>query len=122
MTPITPSKGYVEAWDVESLTDCSKRYVVSKRKDGRFACSCPAWKFASAPKPDCKHIRALRDDVVVASVVKLVKVFFDGALVAQLTQAQADNFRATLAGTKRPETKNLGTPEFRITRKFRLDE
>jgi len=58
MTSKTPSKGFVEAWGVESLTS-STVYTVSKRADGSYACSCPYWKFHKQPKPTCKHIAAL---------------------------------------------------------------
>lgn len=124
MTPKTPSRGYVEAWEVESLTDSAKVYTVSKRKDGTLACSCPAWKFAHAPKPDCKHIRALRSDLITAPTTlaaKLVTVLFDGAVVARITQAQADRLRAQLPGMQ-PEPATVISSEFRIRRKFRFDE
>ena len=122
MTPITPSRGYIEAWDVESLTECGKTYVVSKRTTGSYACSCPAWKFARAPKPDCKHIRALRSDLTTVAAVRLVKVFFDSALVAEVTQEQAERLRANIFGIKRVQPETVVSSEFRIRRKFRLDE
>ena len=36
-----------------------KKYIVSQRADGNWACSCPGWKFCS-PRRDCKHIRATK--------------------------------------------------------------
>ena len=36
----------------------TKTYVVT-RKEGKWACSCPAWKFHS-PRADCKHIHAIQ--------------------------------------------------------------
>lgn len=35
-------------------------YVVAVADDGHFGCSCPRWKFAKAPKADCKHIIATK--------------------------------------------------------------
>lgn len=49
-------KSWVKKWNVEGSN--GDVYVVSQKDDGTFGCSCPAWKFAKAPKPDCKHIRA----------------------------------------------------------------
>jgi hypothetical protein len=66
MTSKTPSKGYVEAWEVESYTGIDT-YTVSKRADGTYACSCAAWKFARAPKPDCKHIDVVRSGLAVGA-------------------------------------------------------
>lgn len=31
-------------------------YRVALKSDGSWGCTCPRWKFAKAPKPDCKHI------------------------------------------------------------------
>jgi len=59
MTSKTPSKGYVEAWEVESRTEPGTAYTVSKRADGTYACSCPRWKFHQKPKVNCKHILAV---------------------------------------------------------------
>ncbi len=36
----------------------TKIYVVT-RKNGQWACSCPAWKFHT-PRADCKHIHAVQ--------------------------------------------------------------
>lgn len=141
MTPKTPSAGYVEAWDVESLSEPGKTYVVSRRKTGELACSCPAWKFHKAPKPDCKHIRALAGELgaeamrYIPDVVKttpipisrpttttqpLVTVSFDGIVVGILTRAQADQFRANLKKPVQPDVVVSG--DFRIKRKFRLED
>jgi predicted nucleic acid-binding Zn finger protein len=51
-------------WNVNSHSDPSKVYVVSVAKTGRWACSCPAHRFAKngpdGNKPDCKHIRGVK--------------------------------------------------------------
>jgi len=146
MTPKTPSRGYVESWDVESLSDSTKVYTVSRRKDGEtYACSCPAWKFHPAPKPDCKHIKQIRIQLIQESVSSLrfipdtvstrvlpamakptettqplVTVAFDGVVIGVLTRAQADQFRASMKKPAQPDVVVSG--EFRIRRKFRFEE
>jgi hypothetical protein len=37
------------------------KWKVSLKRDGTYACSCPAWKFAKAPKPDCRHIQTIKE-------------------------------------------------------------
>lgn len=54
---------YVRGWDVASTTS-DDVYRVSERKDGSFACNCPAWKFHRAPKPECKHICSVKGQPV----------------------------------------------------------
>ena len=54
---------WVKKWDVEGST--GETYVVALKTDGSFGCSCPGWKFKKAPKPDCKHIRAMKGTVTV---------------------------------------------------------
>src|ERR1035437_5672965 len=46
-------------WKVTSFTT-DKTYTVSVAKTGRWACDCPAHKFARNPKPMCKHIIKVR--------------------------------------------------------------
>lgn len=47
-------------WKVNSLTDPKKIYTVSVAKTGRWACDCPAHRFAKngpdGTKAPCKHI------------------------------------------------------------------
>ncbi len=43
-------------WDFPSSSGNGKMYVVARKDDGSFGCDCPSWKFARAPKQDCKHI------------------------------------------------------------------
>ena len=140
MTSKTPSKGYSEAWLVESRSDITKKYTVSRRPDGTFACDCPAWKFAHAPKPACKHIQGVREildpaatAVTVQAIreaqvrrrerVEMVKVTFDDQYIGRITQDQAEQFKATMraadfvdAVAKPPQT----VGDFTIRRKFRL--
>jgi hypothetical protein len=58
-------------WNVNSHTDPSKVYVVSVAKTGRWACSCPAHRFAKAPKLDCKHIKGVQRVEVVKIAPKI---------------------------------------------------
>jgi len=52
-------KQWAAQWKVNSFrTD--KIYTVSVAKTGRWACDCPAHRFARAPKPACKHILKVR--------------------------------------------------------------
>lgn len=50
----------LKQWEVPSDTDPDKTYTVTNWEDG-WGCDCPKWKFARAPKPDCKHIEAVQD-------------------------------------------------------------
>ncbi len=52
---------WLHRWDVTSFTRPNKPpYVVALKSDGTWGCSCPAWKFAKAPKGDCKHIQKIK--------------------------------------------------------------
>jgi hypothetical protein len=55
---LTKPNPYVRSWDVPTSSDGT--WKVSERVDGTFACSCPKWKFARAPKRECHHIAAVR--------------------------------------------------------------
>lgn len=35
-------------------------YIVGLSDENTWGCSCPRWKFAKAPKAECKHITATR--------------------------------------------------------------
>ena len=37
-----------------------KKYVVSQRTKGNWACSCPGWIYHT-PRRDCKHIRNAKE-------------------------------------------------------------
>lgn len=43
------------------------RYIVAVSEEGRWGCSCPAWRFkradAGGRRPDCKHILAVQENV-----------------------------------------------------------
>jgi len=43
---------------MSSMTS-DRKYILGQKADGTLACDCPAWKFAKAPKPPCKHILKL---------------------------------------------------------------
>lgn len=51
---------WIYRWTAQSRTTAGKQYVVALKRDGTFGCDCPAWKFHKAPKPDCKHILAIK--------------------------------------------------------------
>lgn len=53
-------KQWSAQWVVDSHSDPLKVYKVSVTHDGRWACDCPAHRFAKAPKPNCKHIEKVR--------------------------------------------------------------
>lgn len=52
---------WVERWPVEGTEDT---WIVSRREDGTWGCSCPKWKFQkigeSGYREDCHHIRQVR--------------------------------------------------------------
>lgn len=52
---------WVDKWTVQSETDSSKFYTVSRASDGGFGCSCPAWIFK---KMTCKHIMGVAQTIV----------------------------------------------------------
>ena len=52
------SGGWCNKWDV--VGSKGTPYVVAQKEDGTFGCSCPGWKFKKAPKPDCRHIRSMK--------------------------------------------------------------
>lgn len=51
---------YAQQFQVKSLSSSrhEKFYTVSKRHDGTWACSCPAWTRQS-PRQNCKHILSI---------------------------------------------------------------
>ena len=51
-------KGWIRKWSVPA--SAGGTWTVSLKHDGTYGCSCPAWKFAKAPKPDCHHIDFIR--------------------------------------------------------------
>lgn len=65
------SNDWVQKWDVESSSSNSV-YVVGRRADGTFGCSCPAWKFKKvaegSTRPDCKHITEIKRTKGFASI------------------------------------------------------
>ena len=63
---------WVQQWDVGSHSDPSKKYIVSFKRDGTYACECPAWKFHPAPRVDCKHIQEVRAEATAFSGMRFV--------------------------------------------------
>jgi hypothetical protein len=51
-------KGWIRKWSVPA--SAGGIWTVSLKHDGTYGCSCPVWKFAKAPKPDCHHIEFIR--------------------------------------------------------------
>jgi hypothetical protein len=51
-------KGWIRKWSVPA--SAGGTWIVSLKHDGTYGCSCPAWKFAKAPKPDCDHIEFIK--------------------------------------------------------------
>lgn len=52
---------WVDKWTVQSESDSSKYYTVSRAEDGSFGCSCPSWIFH---KRTCKHIQGVAQTIV----------------------------------------------------------
>jgi len=90
MTSKRPSSGYVEAWEIESLTEPGTAYTVSKRAEGTYACSCPRWKFHPKPKPDCKHIAALLREIDGTAPAQMADI------AAELNRALPKNIRVSV--------------------------
>jgi len=49
---------WLERWQVPGSN--GNTWTVARKKDGSYGCSCPAWKFARAPKADCHHILGVK--------------------------------------------------------------
>lgn len=52
---------YVNSWIVEGtsvdkVSGERKKYKVSVRQNGNWACDCPTWKWQKGVKNDCQHI------------------------------------------------------------------
>lgn len=62
---------WIAQWKVKSSTG-SGLYTVSLGRDGKYACSCPAWT-RNMPRKDCKHITDVRENVIAKDWLKPVK-------------------------------------------------
>jgi len=51
---------WIEFWEVQSHSDPTKAYIVARKADGTWGCSCPHWT-GHFPRPTCKHIREVLD-------------------------------------------------------------
>ena len=78
------SNVWPDRWEMQSTTDPDVTYILARKKDGTFGCSCPRWKFHKAPKIACKHLIALLE--LLNSVLQRSRVFLDGDY--QLTALQ----------------------------------
>jgi len=74
MVKLASTTTWVNRWEVQSLSTDSS-YVVAQKSDGSWGCSCPRWRFSKANgdghRPDCKHIRAVRDNEPIATDFQL---------------------------------------------------
>jgi len=94
---------WAQQWDVGSHSKSGVTYVVSLKRDGTYACACPAWKFAKAPKPDCGHIREVQSDIAnfapqVMAAVPAVARQFAGISPSLPLGAAASHGAATRTG------------------------
>lgn len=79
------SNVWPDRWEMQSMTDPDVTYILARKRDGTFGCSCPRWKFCKAPKVNCKHLSSLLE--LLNSVLQRNRVFLDGDY--QLTTLQA---------------------------------
>jgi hypothetical protein len=114
------SNVWPDRWEVSSMSDASKTYIVARKSDATMGCSCPAWKFHKAPKQHCKHIFAILESLV--QVIQRTRVFLDGDLLTLNpmgnsfpTQVQVDNImgrsNASMVATVKGE-------QFKVSRVF----
>lgn len=73
MVNLEPKGIYVARWEVESHSS-ERKYIVSMKNDGTWACDCPFWKFHKAPKPICKHIEGVQREEPRATAEKVAEV------------------------------------------------
>jgi predicted nucleic acid-binding Zn finger protein len=59
---------WVDRWFVGSHSS-DREYTVARADDGKWGCSCPAWKFQRHKSSDglCKHIREVQETVLEKS-------------------------------------------------------
>lgn len=97
-------KGWIRRWSVPSSSGGT--WIVSIKHDGTYGCSCPAWKFARTPKPDCHHIAFIRANPsygsqevkkIVLANVREVTPGEDGVLLTPLVPFGDVHFSLTVA-------------------------
>ena len=97
-------KGWIRKCNVPASSGGT--WTVSLKEDGTYDCSCPAWKFAKAPKPDCHHIAFIKTNPcygeqafkqVVFARVREVTVRDDGVLLTPLIPFNDLHFSLTVA-------------------------
>lgn len=55
-----------QTWEVRSMSDRDRLYIVRQNQAGAWSCSCPDFAYRCAPKGEghyCKHIRGVLEDV-----------------------------------------------------------
>lgn len=83
---------WIKKWSVEgSLGDV---YTVGQRADGSYGCDCKGWKFKKAPKPDCKHIRAIKAALDTPAVVSAYDLQKEAEKAVQRTFTRVQPVRA----------------------------
>jgi hypothetical protein len=113
---------WIERWEVQGNTGT---YVVARKVDGSYGCSCPRWKFHKAPKQDCKHILAM----LLLTVPVAAEVMLLGYPVGR--KFRDEDGQAIMDGTLTPAGRPV-VPEvimqavvegetFKVSRKFRFD-
>ena len=97
-------KGWIRKWSVPASSGGT--WTVSLKHDGSYGCSCPAWKFARAPKPDCHHIAFIKANPtcgaqtpkkIVLANVREVTVGDEGVLLTPLVPFGDQHFSFTVA-------------------------
>ena len=101
---------YVAKWQVDSFTDSSKSYVVSRTRTGEMQCSCPVWKFR---RRECKHIDAVRQDEDQSSQ-------YERTYVETTRRRETTGVEPTRQVRRRPEARP--EPEFRVRPISRLEK
>ena len=51
---------WIKRWEIEGSK--GNIYIVAKNEEGKYGCSCPAWKFR---RLECNHIKKVKESCVV---------------------------------------------------------
>jgi hypothetical protein len=97
-------KVWTRKWSVPASSGGT--WTVGLKDDGSYGCSCPAWKFAKAPKPDCRHIALIKANAsygekagkkIVLANVREVTANADNTLLTPLVPFGDVHFSLTVA-------------------------
>ena len=97
-------KGWIRRWSVPASSGGT--WAVSLKHDGTYGCSCPVWKFARAPKPDCHHIALIKANPsygaqeakkIVLANVREVTLSKDDVLLTPVVPFGDQHFSLTVA-------------------------